>query len=236
MPPRRKYTLSFDIGASSIKAAVLDPRGHMVSEHMEVDTPQRPTPGRLIDTMVELAKPAHGYHRISVGFPGIVHKNVVYSFPVSARRAFRGFDLAASLRQRLDRPVRVVNDADMHGLGVITGDGVELVITLGTGLGTALFIDGVIGPGVQFTPSPGRAARRGGEYGKAALKQLGRARWSRRVEKLIDVLRVITNYDHLYIGGGNSDKLSLTLPRHVSIVDNTAAIIGGVRLWQWDEK
>jgi polyphosphate glucokinase len=231
---KRNYTLSFDIGGSSIKAAVLDPHGHMVSEHMEVDTPKRPSPERLIDVMVELAKPAHGYQRISVGFPGIVLDNVVYSFPMSASRAYKGFRLGTALRKRLRRPVRVINDADMHGLGVISGHGVELVITLGTGLGTALYIDGRIGPSVQFTPSPGgRAAPRGGEYGKAAMRRVGRARWNKRVARLIDVLRYLTNFDHLYIGGGNADKLTIALPKDVAIVDNTAAIVGGVRLWQW---
>ena len=233
MPARRKYTLSFDIGASSVKAALLDPRGEMVSDHLKVDTPKRPSPARLVRTLVDLVEPISGYHRISVGFPGIVHANVVYAFPASGSPAYRGFDLAKALREELGCPVRVVNDADMHGLGVIRGEGVELVITLGTGLGTSLFIDGHIGPGVQFAPPPSRSSPRGGDYGKAALRRIGRKRWNRRVERLIDELRFITNYTHLYIGGGNAEKLDFRMPRDVSIVDNTAAIIGGVRLWQW---
>jgi polyphosphate glucokinase len=108
------------------------------------------------------------------------------------------------------------------------------VITLGTGLGSALFIDGTLGPHLQFMPSAGYESLLGGDYGDRALKTLGRRRWTTRVERLMELLRRLTNFDHLYIGGGNAELLARRLARDVTLGDNSAALAGGVRMWDWD--
>ena len=230
----RPVTLAIDVGGSHIKAALLGATGHLVSDRMRIDTPDPLTPKRLLATLVEVAALLDAHDRVSIGLNGLVHAGRVYSVPVTADPAFRGFDLGGMLRRRDRRPVRVLNDAQMHGLGFVRGRGVEVAITLGTGLGCALFLDGRLGPHVQFLASAGYENVKGGDYGDLALEKLGRKRRSRRVGKLIDLLRRLTNFDHLYIGGGNASALKLDLPRDVSRGDNSAALLGAVRMWDWD--
>jgi len=210
----RPVTLAIDVGGSHIKAARLGPRCGLLSERVRIDTPARLTPPRLLETLVSLARSFDGYDRVSVGVNGLVHRGRIYAIPMTANPAFRGFDLAGRLGRRLRRPVRLLNDGQMHALGFVRGRGVEVVITLGTGLGSAVFIDGRLGPHVQLLASPGREGTMGGDYG--------------------ELLRRLTNFDHLYIGGGNAERLQLRLPRDVTIGDNSAALAGGVRLWLWD--
>jgi polyphosphate glucokinase len=230
----RPVTLAIDVGGSHIKAALLGASGHLVSDRLRLDTPEKLTPKKLLDTLSGVAESLDAHDRVSVGINGLVDRGHIYSIPVTANPAFRGFDLAGRLRRRIRRPVRVLNDAQMHGLGFVRGRGVEVAITLGTGLGTALFIDGALGPHVQFLPRTGNEKTRGGDYGDLALEALGVKKWSRRVERLIGLLRRLTNFDHLYIGGGNASQLRIRLPRDVTLGDNSAALVGAVRMWDWD--
>jgi polyphosphate glucokinase len=230
----RPVTLAIDVGGSHIKAALLGATGHLVSERLRIDTPDPLTPKTLLATLVAVTESLEAHDRVSVGINGLVHAGRIYAIPVTADPAFRGFDLAGMIRRRDRRPVRVLNDAQMHGLGFIRGRGVEMAITLGTGLGSALFIDGRLGPHVQFLSAAGSEDLKGGDYGDLALQALGRKKWSRRVERLIELLRRLTNFDHLYIGGGNATQLRLDLPRDVTRGDNSAALLGAVRMWEWD--
>jgi polyphosphate glucokinase len=221
-----------DVGGSHIKAACLSPAGKRLGEAEKIDTPPRLTPAGLLETLVSIAQTAGRYDRVSVGVNGLVYQGRVYSIPATANPAFRGFELATRLGRRLRRRVRLLNDAQMHGLGFVRGRGVELVITLGTGLGSALFIDGALGPHVQFLPGAGREVVKGGDYGDRALATLGRRRWIQRVDRLIALLRRLTNFDHLYIGGGNAELLKPALAADVTLGDNSAAFVGGVRMWE----
>ena len=230
----RPVTLAIDVGGSHIKAALLGATGHLVSERLRINTPDPLKAKRLLDTLAGLAESLDAHDRVSVGINGLVHAGRIYAIPVTADPAFRGFDLAGLLRRRDRRPVRVLNDAQMHGLGFIRGRGVEVAITLGTGLGSALFIDGRLGPHVQFLSAAGNEDLKGGDYGDLALEALGRKKWSRRVGRLIELLRRLTNFDHLYIGGGNASQLRLDLPKDVTRGDNSAALMGAVRMWDWD--
>ena len=101
-----------------------------------------------MDTLVLLVEPlaSLNYNRISVGFPGVVRRGIIYTAANLGQEAFQGFALADELSKRLGHPVRAINDADMQGLAVIKGHGVELVITLGTGMGSAIFSEGQLGP------------------------------------------------------------------------------------------
>ena len=236
-PSRRgkaPVTLSIDVGSSHVKGHLLDDGGTALIEQRRVDTPDSLTPAVLLALLVKLAEETPSFDRVSIGLPGIVHRGVVYSLPVAGDHRFRGYPLARELERRLRRPVRLMNDGEMHGLGVIRRKGVELVLTLGTGLGSSLYLDGALGPRLQFVSPPHARAPVGGPYGEAARKRLGKKKWSRRIAKLIEALRTITNFTHCYVGGGNAARLTVALPSDVTLVDNAAAALGGLRLWEWD--
>ena len=164
----RQRTLAIDVGGSTVKCALLDARGRMVSERISENTPERFTPAQLLALIGRLAKQMPSYDRVAVGIPGIVHRDVVYALPASRSRAFKRFELGARLAHLLGAPVRVTNDAAMHGLAAIRGEGVEMVITLGTGLGTALFIDGGLSAHYQTLPEQDEPFS---AFGKAALEE-----------------------------------------------------------------
>jgi polyphosphate glucokinase len=171
-----------------------------------------------------------------VGFPGLIRHGVVVTAPNLGTKAFAGFDLAAALSKKLGAPCRAVNDADMQGLAAVSGRGVEMVITLGTGFGTALFLDGRLQVHLEIAHHP---FTKRGSYdeviGERGRKRVGNKKWSRLVRQAIDNMRVMVNFDHLYLGGGNVARLDASikskLPRDVSLVDNALGILGGIKLW-----
>jgi polyphosphate glucokinase len=144
-----------------------------------------------------------------------------------------GFDLASALSQRLGKPVRVANDADVQGLGSISGKGVELVITLGTGFGSALFLNGKLVPNLEMGHHPFRKGETYEEQlGRAALDKAGQQKWNNRLEKAIACLEHLFNYDYLYIGGGETKKITIQLPPNIKIVPNVSGLLGGIALWR----
>jgi polyphosphate glucokinase len=225
-------TLAIDIGGSHVKASVLDERGRMLHDRVKVDTPKRLTPQRLVALIAGLVPGLPRFDRVSVGFPGVVRDGVVRTAPNLGTDRFYGFNLARALERKLGKPVRVENDADVQGLAVVKGKGVEMVITLGTGFGSSIFVGGRLGPHLELAHHMFRKDKTyEDELGEAARVRDGDETWQRHVVEAIDSLRNLTNFDHLYIGGGNARLLDLKLPRDVSLVSNTAGIIGGVRLW-----
>ena len=237
-PPRDRSgrglrTLAIDIGGSHVKASVLDARGNMLHERVRVDTPSNATPARLVGLIAGLVKKLPPFDRVSVGFPGVVREGIVRTAPNLGTERFRGYNLESALRRRLRRPVRVENDADVQGLAAVRGKGVEMVITLGTGFGSSIFVNGRLGPHLELAH---HGFRKGKTYeeelGEAARKKRGTKYWLHRVQDAIDSLRTLTNFDHLYIGGGNARLLTQELPPDVSVVSNTAGILGGVKLWE----
>ena len=130
------------------------------------------------------------------------------------------------------KPVRVANDADVQGLGDICGEGVELVITLGTGLGSALFIHGTLVPNVQLAHHPFIDNKTYEEMlGKIALETKGDVVWNTYLQRAIVLLQQTFNYQYLYLGGGYAEKISFPLPEGVKIANNIEGILGGIRLW-----
>jgi polyphosphate glucokinase len=149
------------------------------------------------------------------------------------REAWAGFPLAAELESRLGgKPVRLANDADMQGLAVIAGEGLELVITLGTGLGTAVFYNGTPTPHLELAlvPFEGKGTFQD-QLGNQARRRMGNRRWSKRVARAVETFESLLQYDRLYVGGGNAKKLTVELGHRAQIVDNTAGILGGIKLW-----
>jgi polyphosphate glucokinase len=141
------------------------------------------------------------------------------------------------LQEELGHPAKVVNDADMQGLGVVKGKGLELVITLGTGFGTALLYNGTLLPHLEFSHQPVGKVKSYDKYiGEVAIEKDGLKKWNRRMQKVFEVLKTVFNYDYLYIGGGNSDKLTFKLDKNMKIVSNADGIKGGARLWQQEEQ
>jgi polyphosphate glucokinase len=228
----RASTLAVDVGGSHVKASVLDERGHMLHDRVRVDTPKKLTPQKLVSLIGELVPQLPRFDRVSVGFPGVVRDGVVRTAPNLGTERFHGFNLGRALERRLGKPVRVENDADVQGLAVVKGKGVEMVITLGTGLGSSIFVNGKLGPHLELAHHNFRKDKTYEDLlGEAARERDGNSTWQKHVLDAIESLRNLTNFDHLYIGGGNARLIDVDLPDDVSIVSNTAGILGGVRLW-----
>jgi polyphosphate glucokinase len=224
-------TLAVDIGGSGIKAVVLDERGCPVTVRSRKKTPEAATPRAVTQAIARLAREQGRFDRVSVGFPGVVRGGVVYR-EGNLSPKWVGFNLAHKLEKILRRPVRAVNDADMQGFGAISGRGVELVITLGTGVGTALFVDGKLVPNVEAAYEPLGDKSYQDLLGEKARRKVGNKKWNRRLRRAIESFDQVFNYDTLYIGGGNSDKVNLKLPSGVRTVSNVNGLLGGIALWR----
>ncbi|NJP08346.1 MAG: ROK family protein [Leptolyngbyaceae cyanobacterium RU_5_1] len=224
-------TLAVDIGGSGIKVMVLDECGTPLAERDRLPTPQPAKPDAVIGAIAALAQ-GKTFDRVSVGFPGVVREGVTET-AANLTPDWIMFDLATALSRQLDKPTRVINDADMQGLGAVSGQGVELVITLGTGFGSALFVNGKLVPNLELGHHPFRKGETYEEQlGRAALDQDGKAKWNDRLKRAIATLQNLFNYDTLYIGGGNTDRIAFQLPSNTKIVPNISGLLGGIALWK----
>lgn len=223
-------TLAVDVGGSGIKAEKLDERGRALSERARIPTPESATPRAVLAVIRKLAAMQAPFGRVSVGFPGVVKDGVIYSAP-NLGKGWNNFKLAEALRRKLGRPTRVANDADVQGLGCVTGRGVELVITLGTGLGSVVFVGGRR-IHLELGHHPFRKGKTYEELlGHRALKRSGKKKWNRRLAEAIDELARTFNYDRLYVGGGNAKFIAIKLAANTRIVSNEQGLLGGTKLW-----
>jgi polyphosphate glucokinase len=230
-----KTTLSIDIGGTGLKALLLDAEGHPTTERHRVPTPRPATPRAVADALLDLVRPLSGYDRVSVGFPGVVIGGVVRSAP-NLDGDWKDVRLAEAISERLRRPVRVLNDAGVQGFGVIEGKGLEMVITLGTGMGCALYIDGHYVPNLELAHHPFRGSSTYEDYvGARALERVGRKTWNKRVARVLAQIEPVWNPSCIYLGGGNAKYLKPKLLRHIDmnvrITDNLAGLLGGIALW-----
>ncbi|MDN5286988.1 MAG: hypothetical protein JWR38_3262 [Mucilaginibacter sp.] len=230
--------LSIDIGGSHIKATILNKKGELKMDYDKIVTPAPASPENLIKAIKTLLKDFPSYDKISVGFPGYVKNGVVQTAPNLDTKLWAGVDLNKKLADALGKPTQVVNDADMQGLGVVDGKGLEMVITLGTGFGTALLLDGHLLPHLELAHHPIKDADTTYDkyIGEKALEKEGKEKWNKRMQKVFKVLKTVFNYDTLYIGGGNSDLLTFKLDKNMKIVTNADGIKGGARLWATDDE
>jgi len=218
-------TLAVDIGGTGVKAVVLNEAGDPISKRVRARTPSPAPPESVLRIVSRLAERLGEFDRVSIGFPGVIDHGVVKLAP-NLSKDWIDVNAAALFEARLGKPVRLANDADVQGFGVVAGKGVELVITLGTGVGSALFIDGRLVPNVEV-------GRR--RLGDAARRKAGATRWHRRVGKFVQRLDQMFHFDRLYIGGGNACHVDITkLPPNVRVVSNVNGLIGGVALWRDD--
>jgi polyphosphate glucokinase len=239
-------TLAIDIGGSGLKAVVLSPDGRIVSDRTRRETPYPCTPPVLLDELAALAATQPTYDRVSVGFPGAIRQGRVREVPAFSRRGpgqppdpelvglWTGFELETALAERFGKPTRVANDADVQGSAVISGRGMELVITLGTGVGTAIFFDGVLLPHMEL--SHGRFGHGHSievACGDNERQKVGKDAWRERVLDALDAFEAMVLPDHLYIGGGNAKKLDPdTIGPNRTIVPNISGLLGGIALWE----
>lgn len=243
---RGPLTLAIDVGGTGLKASILDADGVQAADRIRVATAYPCPPAALVAALQSLVLPLPSWDRVSVGFPGMVRAGRVLSAPhfitvagpgskvsPKLRHAWAGFELAAAVEAALGKPTRVANDADVQGAAVVVGEGLELAVTLGTGVGTALFSDGLLAPHLELSQHPFRKGQTYNEQlGEAARKRVGTKKWNRRVAKAVATLDALVFFDHLYIGGGNASRLTIALGPRASLVSNTAGLLGGIKLWE----
>jgi polyphosphate glucokinase len=229
----RNLTLAIDIGGSGLKASVFDEDARMLTDRVRVATPVGAPPAKVVEVLAGLVAPLGAFDRVSVGFPGVVRDGRILTAANLGNDKWKGFDLARALEAALAKPVRVANDADLQGLAVIAGKGVEMVITLGTGFGTGLYLDGRLAPHLEIAHHPFRHGETYDEQlGNAARKEIGSARWNKRVQRAIGNMRRLTYFDHLFIGGGNAKRIDFALEPDITVISNEAGMEGGVALWR----
>ncbi len=225
-------TLCIDIGGTGLKALVIDNAGHAVTERVRVETPRPATTDAILRALLQLVAPIGAFDRISVGFPGVVHNGVTKTAP-NLDVSWQGFALGDELQELLGKPTRVLNDAGVQGFGVIEGQGLEMVLTLGTGMGCALFIDGRYVPNLELAHHPFRKGKTYEEFlGAKALEKVGKKEWNKRLKKALDQIDPIWNPRLIYLGGGNAKNVRIELPQHVKLVSNVAGLLGGIALWR----
>jgi len=228
-----RLTLSIDCGGLFLKSCVLDDSGTMHSKPNRIETPYPLSPERFVETIAEIASDLPKSYRATVGMPGMIRNGVVVATPhyittkgprtridPELQEQWRDFDVQKAIATKLGIPTLVLNDAEVHGAGIITGSGYEVVVTLGTGLGFAVFYGGT-----TYDIWIGEQER----------KRLGNVFWSRRIKQLVEELRPVFRWDRLYIGGGNArlirPKDIVAMGDEIVIVPNTAGVAGGVRAW-----
>src|SRR5688500_16109681 len=169
--PSKLRTLALDIGGTGIKALVLDGAGNPLTEKQRLETPKPATPEAVLEVIWTLIEPLGEYDRVSVGFPGVVVEGVTQTAP-NLGKQWKGFDLAKAITEKTRRPVRVLNDAGVQGYGVIEGRGTEMILTLGTGMGCALYSNGQYVPNLELAHHPFAKGKTYEQYiGKKALEK-----------------------------------------------------------------
>lgn len=242
-------TLAIDCGGTGIKGSVLDENGRMVAKRIRVKTPYPLPPNRFIGVLAELARRLPPADRVTVGMPGMIRHGTVVTTPhyITKRgphtpvepeleRAWRGFDARSAVESTLRLPALVLNDAEVAGAGAVSGFGFEVMFTLGTGLGNAVFDNGILLPHLEISRAPLRRDRIYDEYiGDKARKRIGPSAWSIRVRDAIRGLQPMLQWDHLFLGGGNAMKIQpkqlKALGPRVTVVSNDVGIVGGVKAW-----
>lgn len=232
--PTHPITLAIDIGGTGLKMMVLDSDAKPMSERVRSETPIKPTPERVLEVLEKLKTQVPSFDRVSVGFPGVIKSGHTLT-AANLNPDWIHFNLQGELEKRWGKPTRIANDAAVQGYGAIRGEGVELVLTLGTGLGSALFTRGHLSPGLELGHHPFRKGKTYEDYlGRKGFKEIGPKKWNKLLKKAIEQTAHTFNWDHLYIGGGNAKLVSFSLPEGVSLVSNQDGLLGGIKLWSDD--
>jgi predicted NBD/HSP70 family sugar kinase len=210
--------LAVDVGGSHVKAKV-----STSDERRRFKSGARLSADRMVEKVVELVE-GWDYDAVSVGIPAQVHSNRVVHEPVNLGPGWMGFDF----ERAFGRPAKVVNDAVMQAIGSYDG-GRMLFLGLGTGLGTALIVEGVVEP-MELGHLPFRKRTYEDYVGAAGLARLGRKRWLKAVSEVVESFQAALDPDYVVLGGGAAQDLT-ELPPGVRLGDNENAFVGGFRLW-----
>jgi polyphosphate glucokinase len=216
--PSGKNVLVVDVGGTSVK--ILASRQTEIRSFRSGSTL---TPARMVSAVKKLAADWR-YDVVSIGYPGPVLQGRPTAEPVNLGPGWVGFDFAAAF----GRPVKLINDAAMQAIGSYQG-GKMLFLGLGTGLGTALIIDGEIEP-MELGHLPYRKGTYESYVGRAGLERDGKKKWRRRVADVVERLTAALQPDETVLGGGNVKKLD-ALPPRCRAGHNANAFRGGFRLW-----
>lgn len=229
----QEHILTIDIGGTNLKATVLDSKGEMLVEYSKRPTPKNSTPENVLKEIKKLVADFPSYHKISVGFPGFVKEGVVKTAPNLGTKHWKDYPLAQEIANSFNKPTRLLNDADMQGYGLKQGKGLELILTLGTGIGTALFINGIALPHLELSHFAATENEDIDDYvGGDALKKDGENKWNKKLKSILKTFKTVINYDTLYLSGGNAKKINFELDSDIVITENRNGIKGGAYLWK----
>lgn len=226
-PDRRskRRVLTVDVGGTHVKFEV---SGN--SERREFESGPKLSASSMVATVKKMTEDWR-YDAVSLGYPGVVLRDHVIAEPRNLGRGWRNFDFAKAF----GRPVKIVNDAVMQALGSYQG-GRMLFLGLGTGLGTAMILDGVMVP-MELAHLPYRRGKTFEQYvGAAGLKRLGKTKWRKHVIDVVGRLTAALEPEYVVLGGGNAKKLGKKLPPQVRLGCNDSAFDGGYRLWSDGER
>lgn len=233
---KKPLTLCIDIGGTGVKALLVDHAGKAVGERVRVKTPDPATPNAVFGAMDEFKKTLTGYDRVSVGFPGVIVDGVAKNATNLGTKYWAGVDVRAKVEALFGKPTRAINDADLQGLGLIEGEGLELVLTLGTGIGSGLYLDGKLVPNLELGHAPFEKGKTFEQrLGKRAFDKIGKKEWRKRLTQAIDALRPVFNWRLLHLGGGHAAEVDAKrLAADVRVGSNIAGLLAGVKLWRAD--
>lgn len=213
--------LGIDIGGTGIKAAPVDvTTGKLTAERVKLPTPHPPTPDAVAEVIATLVGNFHWTGMVGVTFPGVVARGVIRTAH-NLDPAWIGVNAVEFLGKAAGRPVSVINDADAAGIAEMRfgaghgNDGTVLLLTLGTGIGSALFYDGVLIPNTEFghIEIHGEDAERRASEHARELHDLSWGKWAGRVDAYLDKMEALLSPDLIIIGGGISKKSDKFLPR-----------------------
>jgi len=218
-PAPKHKILVIDIGGTHVKMLVTGRR-----TPVKIDSNPKLTPQAMIAGVLK-ATSNWKYDAVSIGYPG----PVLHGRPIAEPHNLGGGWVGFNFRKAFNRPVRVINDAAMQALGSYEG-GRMLFLGLGTGLGSALIVDGALEP-MELAHLPYKNGKTYEDYvGLRALEKSGKKRWRRHVDEVVAALKAALSADYVVLGGGNA-KLLKKLPKDSRPGDNSNAFRGGFRLW-----
>ena len=224
MADEREKVLVIDVGGTNIKVLAKGQK-----EPVKIPSGPKMTAKKMVKKVREATKDWN-YSVVSIGYPG----PVVHGRPLANPHNLGGGGVGFDFRKAFGHPVRMVNDAAMQALGIYRG-GRMLFLGLGTGLGSAMIVDGILAP-MEVAHLPYKKGRTYEDYlGIRGLKRLGKKKWRRHVARVAEKLKRALEAEYVVIGGGNS-KLLKTLPPGCQLGDNSTAFAGGLRLWEEPEE
>jgi polyphosphate glucokinase len=216
----QRRVLAIDVGGSHVKTRVSGQ-----TETREFESGPTMTPARMVARVRRLTRDLK-YDVVSIGYPGVVVHGTIATEPFNLGKGWVGFDF----RKAFGKPTLLMNDAAMQAVGSYEG-GRMLFLGLGTGLGSALIVEGTVAP-MELAHLPYKGDRSYEDFvGDRGRRRLGPKKWRRVVAEVVEQLSHALEADYVVIGGGNARKLK-KLPKNARLGNNEFAFLGGFRMWR----